>query len=232
MASSMTMPDGESEREQRHVVEGKIHAAHEGERGDDAGGDGDGGDEDSAPVAHEKKNDGAGENAAEDQVFEERVDRSFDEVGNVVNDEKLDAGRKLGAEFIELGFYVVGDLDGVGAGLAKDLNADDVLAGSAFAKEGRPGAEFLCAIFDLGYIADTDLRAAARADDDFAELFRGSDAAEGAKAELLRAGDHAAAGGFDIFALERVAYIEDGEIVRGEFLRVEEDADLAGLAAV
>ncbi len=60
-------------------------------------------------------------NAAEDEVFEERVDGSFDEVGDVVNDQKLYAGRKLGAEFVELGFYVVGDLDGVGAGLTEDF---------------------------------------------------------------------------------------------------------------
>src|SRR5580704_17456606 len=101
---------GESERQERHVVEGKIHAAHEREGGDDAGGNGDGGDQDGAPVAHEKKNDGASKNAAEDQVFEERVDGSFDEIGNVVNDEKLYTGRQLGAQFIQLGFYVVGDL--------------------------------------------------------------------------------------------------------------------------
>ncbi len=78
------------------------------------------------------------------------------------------------------------------------------------------------AVFDLGNVADADLRAAARADDDFAKLIGGGDAAESAKAEFLRASDHAAAGSFDVFALEGVAHIEDGEIVGGEFLRVEE----------
>ena len=104
--------------------------------------------------------------------------------------------------------------------------------GVPLAIERGPGAQLLRAVFDLSDVADADLRAAARADDDFAELFGGSDAAEGAEAELLRAGDHAAAGSFDVFALEGVAHVEDGEIVRGEFLRVEENANLARLAAV
>ena len=71
-------------------------------------------------------------------------------------------------------------MDGVGAGLAENLNADNILAGSASAIESGPGAEFLGAIFDLSDVADADLRAAACADDDFAELFGGSNAAEGA----------------------------------------------------
>src|SRR5580658_601646 len=197
--------DGERERQQRHIVEGKIHAAHEGEGGDDAGRNGDGGDEHRAPVAHEKKNDGAGENAAEDQVFEKRVDRGFDEVGDVVDDEELDAGRELRAEFVEFGFDVVGDLHGVGAGLTENFNADDIFAGRASAKEGRPGAKLLRAVFDLGDVADANLCAATRAEDDFAKLFGGGDAAESAEAKLLRAGDHAAAGSFDVFALEGIA---------------------------
>src|SRR5580658_10300008 len=81
--------DGEGERQQRHVVERKIHAAHEREGGDDACGDGDSRDQHGAPVAHKKKNDGAGKNAAKDQVFEERVNGRFDEVGDVVNDQEL-----------------------------------------------------------------------------------------------------------------------------------------------
>jgi hypothetical protein len=45
-------------------------------------------------------------------------------------------------------------------------------------------------------------------------------------------GDHAASGSFDILALEGVADIEHSEVVCSELLRVEQDADLAGLAAV
>src|SRR5580698_2102912 len=223
---------GEGERQQCHVVERKIHAAHEREGSDDAGGNGYGGDQDGAPVAHEEKDDGAGENAAEDQVFEERVDGRFDEVGDVVNDKELHAGRELGAQFVELGFDVVGDLHSVGAGLAQDLNADDVFAGSSLPIERGPSAKLFRAIFDLSYIPNADLRAAPRSNDDFAELIGRGDAAERAEAELLRACNHAAAGSLDIFPLERIAHVDNREIVGGQFLGVEKDADLAGLATV
>jgi hypothetical protein len=78
-------------------------------------------------------------------------------------------------------------------------------------------------------VADTHLRSATRANYDFAKLFRGSDTAECAQTKFLRAGNHAAAGGFDVFALQRVAYIEDRKIVRGQLLRIEENADLPAL---
>ena len=81
-------------------------------------------------------------------------------------------------------------------------------------------------------IADTDLGAATSAYHDFAELIGGSDTTESAEAELLRASNHTAAGRFDVFALEGVADVEDGEIVGSKLLRVEEDANLACLAAV
>ena len=74
--------------------------------------------------------------------------------------------------------------------------------------------------------------AAAGADDDFAELIGRSDASEGAQSQFLRASDHAAAGRFDVFALQRIAHIEHGEIVRGEFLRVEQHANLPRLPAI
>ena len=123
-------------------------------------------------------------------------------------------------------------MHGVGAGLPQDLNGDDVFTGTTFAKEGRPGAQLGRAVFDLRHVADAHRRAAARADDDFAELLGGSDAPEGAQAQFLRAGNHAAAGRFDIFACEGVAHIKHREVVRGQFLRVEQNANLALLPAV
>ena len=88
------------------------------------------------------------------------------------------------------------------------------------------------AIFDLGDVADPNRNSASRADDDLTELIGGGDAAQSAEAQFLRAGDHAAARRFDVFALQRFAHIEDGEIVRSELLRVEQHADLPLLPAV
>ena len=61
---------------------------------------------------------------------------------------------------------------------------------------------------------------------------RGGDTAESAQAELLRAGNHAAAWSLYVFALQSVAHVEHGEVVRGEFLSIEQNADLPTLAAV
>ena len=49
-----------------------------------------------------------------------------------------------------------------------------------------------------------------------AKLIGRSDAPQGPQAEFLWAGDHAAAGRFDVFALQGFAHIEHGEIVGGE----------------
>src|SRR6202790_608199 len=134
-------------------------------------------------------------------MMEERIYGGFDEVGNIVDDEELHAGRHLRAQIFDLGFDVFGDLHGVDAGLAAHVDGDNVLTGTFPAEERGPGEQFLCAVFDLRNVAHAHERGAARAYDDFAELLRGIDAAHGAQAELLRAGNHAAAGGFDVFAL-------------------------------
>ena len=157
MASSMTMPTARVSASSVMLFSEKSMPRMSVNVAMMDGGDGDGGDRDGAPVAHEKQNDGAGENTAEDQMFEKRVDGSLDEIGDVVNDQKLNAGRQLRAQFIELGFHVVSDVDGVGAGLAQNLNADDVLTGHALAKESRPGAQLLRAVLDLRHIAHANL---------------------------------------------------------------------------
>src|SRR5579859_438381 len=165
-------------------------------------------------------------------MFEERVDGSLDEIRNVVNDQKLHARRQLRPQFIELAFYAVSNLDCVGAGLAQHLNTDDILARHAFAKETRPCAQLLRAVLHLRHIAHTNLRAAACANDDFAELFGGGDASESTQSEFLRTGNHSPARRFDIFALQSVAHVKHSEIVSGQFLRIEQNAYLTRLSAV
>src|SRR5690348_1925065 len=110
--------DGKRQGEERHVVQREVHAAHKREGRDDARRDGDRSNQNGPPVAHEEKHDGAGENTSENQVFEKGVDRGFDKIGNIVNHAKLDSGRQLSAQFIDLAFYIVGDLHSVGPGLA------------------------------------------------------------------------------------------------------------------
>src|SRR6266478_373048 len=220
------------QRQERYVVQRKVHAAHQRESGDDGSGDGHGGDQHRTPVSNEEPDDQAGENAAENQMLDERMDGSLDEVGNVVDHLKLYAGRQLGAQLIELAAHIVRNAHSVDAGLTQNLNGHNVLTGNALAKERRPRAQFLCAVFDLRHIADTHRRATARTDDDFAELLRRGDAPERAKAKFLRAGDHAPAWRFDVLALQSGAHIEDSKIVGGELLRIQQHTNLPALPAV
>src|SRR6266436_2305682 len=101
-----------------------------------------------------------------------------------------------------------------------NLKLHDVLSRKALANQRRPGAQFLRAILDLRHIADAHRRASARTDYNLAELLRGRDAAERSKPQFLRSGDHAPARRFDILALQSRAHIENGEVVRGELLRI------------
>src|SRR6266851_5296123 len=221
--------NGQRQSEKRYVVQGKVHAAHQRERGDDGSGDGHGGNENGAPVSNEQPHDQAREDAAENQVFDERMDGSLDEIGNVVDYLELHAGWHLRAQIVELAPHVVRDAHGVDARLTENLNSYDILSEEAFANQRRPGAQFLRAILDLRHIADAHRRASARADYNLAELLRGRDAPERAKPQFLGTSDHAPAGSFDILALQSRAHIEDSEVVRSQLLRIQQNADLPTL---
>jgi hypothetical protein len=71
---------------------------------------------------------------AENQMFDERMDGSFDEIGNIVHHLKLYAGRQLGTQIIELASHVVRDAHSIDSRLTENLNGNDVLAGNSFAK--------------------------------------------------------------------------------------------------
>ena len=157
---------------------------------------------------------------------------SFDEIGNVVDYLELNARRHLRAQIIKLAPHVVRNAYGVGAGLAENLNGHDVLCRRALPKECRPSAQFLGAILDSRHIADAHGRASARPEHDLAELLRGSHPPQSAQPQFLRAGDHAPARRFNVFALQRLAHVQDREVVSGELLRVQEDANLPLLPSV
>src|SRR5258708_19039271 len=133
---------------------------------------------------------------------------------------------------IRLAPEVVCNADGIDAGLTENLNGHDVLAGNVLTKEGRPRAQFLGSVFDLRHIADAHGRAAARTDDDLAELLCRSDAPERTKSQFLGASDHAPAGRFDVLALQSGAHVEDSKIVCSELLRIQQHAHLAALPAI
>ena len=225
-------PDRQRQRQQRHVVQGEVHPAHQGEAGNDRGGNRNRRDQHRPPVADENPNHHTRQNAAQDQVLQKRVHGGADEIRNVVNHQQLNARRQLPAQLLNLFSDIVGHADRVCARLTQDLHADHILPGLAAAKQRRPGAEFLSAIFDLRNVADANRNAGAGSHYNFAELIRRGDAAKSAQSQLLRSGNHAAARRLNVLALERLAHVEHGKVVGGEFLRVEQNADLACLPAV
>src|SRR5262249_4800065 len=119
----------QGQSEKGHVVERKIHATHQRKGGDDGTGDSDRRDQHRAPVTNENPDDCTGKDAAENQVLDQGVNRGSNEVRNVVNDEELHARRHLGAQLLNLASHIVGNTNGVGAGLAQNLNADHVVPG-------------------------------------------------------------------------------------------------------
>src|SRR6202011_2766371 len=120
--------DGGGEAAQRHEVE-RLSDDPEEEDGD---GDGDGnnqaGDERGAPVAQEEEEDDAGEDEADEDGVADAGDGLADQLGLVVEGLEVDVGGELGAELVDLGGDGVGDLDGVGGGLARDRKQDRGLA--------------------------------------------------------------------------------------------------------
>ena len=125
---------GQRQRQERYVVKREVHAPHQGERGNDRGRDGHGGNQDGTPVPNEEPDYQARENTPQNQMFDQRMDRSFDEIGNVVNHLELNARRHLRAQIINLAPHVVRDAYGVDAGLAQHLNGHDLLPRKTLAK--------------------------------------------------------------------------------------------------
>ena len=67
-------------------------------------------------------------------MLEKRMDRGADEIGYVVNDLDVHAGRKSGTQILELLANVVGDAHSVGAGLPENLHGDDVFGRNKYAR--------------------------------------------------------------------------------------------------
>ena len=160
------------------------------------------------------------------------MDRRFDEIGNVVYDLKLNSRRQLRTQLLHFLSYVVRHANSIHARLPKHLDGDHILSWLELAEQRRPSAQFLRPVFHLRNVSHAHWCSSARANHDFAELFRGGHATERAQPQLLRARDHAPARGLDVFPLQGFAHVQHGEIVRGQLLCIEEYADLPPLPAI
>ncbi len=155
-----------------------------------------------------------------------------DEIGDVVNDLKLNSRRQLGAQFLHLASYVVRHAHGVHARLPENVDGHNVLRGNILSEQCGPGAQLLRSVFHLGNVPHAYRGSSARADHDFTELFRGGHAPQRAQPQLLRSGDHAPARRFDVFPLQSIADVQHRKIVLGKLLGIEQNADLPALPPI
>ena len=143
--------DGGGEPAEGHEVEGladdpeKEDCNGYGYRNDEAGDDGGG------PVAEEEEEDDAGEDEADEDGIADAGDGFADELGLIVEGYEADAGREFGLKFGDLDGNGVGDLNGVGGGLAGDVEQDGGLAvGGDAGVDGEGGG------LDGGDVGDAD----------------------------------------------------------------------------
>ncbi len=98
---------GEGKREQRHVVERKVHVPHQGE-------------------ADEQQHDDAGQQAAENQMLEERVDGGLDERSDVLHHLKLHARGHLQAQGFNASLHFIRHAHRIRARLPAHLDSDHI----------------------------------------------------------------------------------------------------------
>ena len=183
IASSMTMPTISTSASIVTLLSVKSSAAIMPKVEIDRRRDGDGGDDRRAPVAHEREHDQAGEDAAEDEVDVDLVQRRVDVRRLVADDLERDAGRQARADALEVGLGRLDHLDGVGAGLPADLEHD-----GRHAVQPRERALLLGAVLGAADVADADRRAVARGDDQVVELLGVGEAAHRAQRALVDVG--------------------------------------------
>ena len=156
------------------------------------------------------------------------LEGSPDEAGLVVADADLDVLRQLGLNPLQLVLDPIDDLDGVGARLLADLDAD-----RRRAAEAGGAADFLDAVLDHADVGEGDDRSVgAVGDDDAVEVVDVLDAAHCPHRDVGRPGGELAAGNLDVLPLYGGAHLFDGEAVGVQAIGVEHQLDLALALAV
>ena len=121
---------------------------------------------------------------------------------------------------------VVGDLDGVGAGLLADLQQHGGLAVDA-----RRGTRFGHAVLDPRHVAQPNRVAVHLAQHHVAEGINRRDASARAQRHRLGALIHAAAGNVGVLRLQRAGHVVDRQFLGAQQRGVEPQVDLAAAAA-
>ena len=113
---------------QSHEVEGQADDVHGEKRRQDRDGDDEDGDEGRAPVAQESPEDGDRQQESDQDRVANRRHGGLDQERLVVEGGDLDVSGKLPLRGGELRLDLVGDRDGIGVGLAQDVQQHGGLA--------------------------------------------------------------------------------------------------------
>ncbi len=172
----------------------------------------------------EGKDDERRQQGAPQQIFDGAVDRAAHLDRLVAGDGELEVGVG-GEDGFERLLDVVDDGDGVGTALLAHADHHRLDA-----VEARDDLALLVAVLDRGNVAEVDGRAAVL-DDDLANIVERGEVAGRAQRQLLPAGNQRAARYVEIFRLQRGDHLLRGDVACLHGRGVEQDADLALLAA-
>ena len=218
--------DHQRQGEHRHLIEGEAEHGDDREGADDRGRDRDGGDERRPEVAQEDEDDDGGEDAAEHQVFLDRVERCLDELRVVANQADLDVWRQRLLNLGHPGLDRVGQRDRVDAALLADGYGQ-----RRASVEHRDRRGDFAGVDDLANVANANRRIAARRDDEVVEGLRAAQAADRAHRQLARALLEAPARELEVLRAQRRRHVGRRQAVGVQPVRVDLDLDFAAPGA-
>src|SRR4029450_9359985 len=167
-----------------------------------------------------------GQDGAEHQVQVDLVEGRVDVARLVADHFQLDVGRDLGAEARQLRLHALDHRDRVLAGLAAYLHDD-----RRHPVEARRRPLLLGPVLGVADVAHADRYAVEGGHHEVVEGAGLGDAAHRPQRRLVEPGGHVAPGQVGILGNEGIAHVGDRDLVGGQPIGVDPDADGAGQAA-
>ena len=218
--------DHQHQRQHGHAIEREVQHPHHPEGRDDRGRDGHRRDERRAPRAHEGQHDQRREDRAEHEVQADLVQRRVDVLRLVADDLELHVGRDVGGEPRQALLHALDHRHRVLARLPADLEDH-----RRHAVEPRRRPLLLGAVFRVADVAHAHGRAGEVGHHEVVEGLRVGHPAHGAQRGLVEPRRHVAAGQVGVLPHQRVAHAGDGQLVRGQPVRIHPHVDRARQAA-
>ena len=220
--------DRQTERQQRHVVQGEVHRLHQEKRRDDRSRDRYACYHCGPPVADEQERDQNRQQAAQDQRGHDIIDIVADIDRVVADDRHFDICRQhICFQLFHPRFDPLGNLHGVGAGL---FLHPDQHAGSSHRLGKYP--LFGPTVFDLGHVGQSDHPAALVGNHDLADFFHRLVFAKGADRHLIAVGFDPATRCVVVVGIHQIEYRLESYVVSFQFGWFDINVDFTVACAV